>query len=485
MLYTKEALIALAMSGHAAGASASASQASANRAKIIIAACVAAIRARQRNAAGDGRAGRSLGRGVSGDRAGVRKKPIIIVRAKDHWRGSTMYGYVYQNGAAVYKKNFRMTKNTVDTVLRRLQEAGFFLDGQSRNPNCAIPGRFKLAVALYFFAQGSGYKAAADCASLGESTVQRYVNELIDGTLQVLKPIYMPAKPPSPARLAAIRSEFAARRGVPNVAMAVDGSHVPFKPDDKATAIDYRNYKGWTSILAVAFVTPFFLFAGADVGAPGRAGDNTVLKDSWLMNAIKADREAWLGPNGVIAADGGASDHSDLLLNPYRSPDQPAECWYNFCHSSTRFFVEETFGRWKNRFRFLLRQGDYGHKMLTRMTYASMILHNLCTIHRDDAVTFDTGNDTEWQQFHKQFSAHMCPCCVRLKKGHCIHIAHNRSVGRTHRVTGTAAEQRDSIRDMLWAQVEAGTAQDLGYGELEEARMHGVTRAATDGVQCE
>ena len=80
---------------------------------------------------------------------------------------------------------------------------------------------------------------------------------------------------------------------------AVDGSHVPFKPDDAATAIDYRNYKGWTSILAVAFVNSYFLFVGADVGAPGRAGDNTVLRDSWLMQAIKADRVGWLGSDGV------------------------------------------------------------------------------------------------------------------------------------------------------------------------------------------
>ena len=206
-----------------------------------------------------------------------------------------MYGYVYKNGDPVYRRNFRVTKLTFDRILQHLQRGGFLKDGRSTNPDKRIPGRFKLAVALYFFAQGTGYKAAADCASLGESTVQRYVNEFIDGVVAVLRPIYMPQEPPSAEKLAAIRSEFAARRGVPNVALAVDGSHVPFRPDDAATAVDYRNYKGWTSILAVAFVNSFHLFVDGDVGAPGRAGDNTVLKDSWLMNAIKADRDAWLG----------------------------------------------------------------------------------------------------------------------------------------------------------------------------------------------
>ena len=85
-------------------------------------------------------------------------------------------------------------------ILERLQPAGFFKDGASRNPDKRIPGRFKLAVALYFFAQGSGYKAVADCASLGVSTVMRYVNHFIDGVIKVLRPIYMPGTPPTPAR---------------------------------------------------------------------------------------------------------------------------------------------------------------------------------------------------------------------------------------------------------------------------------------------
>ena len=72
-------------------------------------------------------------------------------------------------------------------------------------------------------------------------------------------------------------------------------------PDDKDTAIDYRNYKGWTSILAVAFVNSFHLFVDAAVGAPGRSGDNTVLKDCWLMKAIKANQS---GPRSVARTPG-------------------------------------------------------------------------------------------------------------------------------------------------------------------------------------
>ena len=74
------------------------------------------------------------------------------------------HGYVYKNGDPVYRRNFRVTKLTFDRILQHLQRGGFLKDGRSTNPDKRIPGRFKLAVALYFFAQGTGYKAAADCA---------------------------------------------------------------------------------------------------------------------------------------------------------------------------------------------------------------------------------------------------------------------------------------------------------------------------------
>jgi len=410
------------------------------------------------------------GRNVRGERRRT------VVRAWGEWMGSTLAGYLAVGDDITYRKNFRVTKQTFNVLLTQLQSKGYLQDGKSTNPLLRVPGRFKLGVCLYFFGQGTGWKAAGDCGSVGESTVRGWVDDFMSGTCDALRPIYMPKEPPSSDMLDSVRSRFASRRGVPNVALAVDGTHIPYRPDDKKTAIDYRNYKGWMSILAVAFVNSYHLFVDARVGAPGRSGDNTVLLDSWLMKAITRDREAWLGTNGVIAADGGASDGSDLLLNPYRSPQTPAECWFNFCHSSTRFYVEETFGRWKNRFRFLLRQGDYDHKTLVRMVYTSMILHNACTIHRDNAVDFNVGSCTEWQLYFDTYAPAMCPTCRRLKKGHCVHEAKNRSKGRGAAVTGAAHAQMDKVKDMLWDEVEGRDIDELVFGEEEEARMHGIQR---------
>ena len=137
-----------------------------------------------------------------------------------------------------------------------------------------------------------------------------------------------------------MQGQFASRRGIPGVSLACDGSHVPFKPKNKAVAGDYRNYKGWTSILAVAFVDSFYRFYAVDVGYPGRAGDNTVLARNRWMEKVTNEPDTWLGKGGVILGDSGASDGDRVFLNPYHGPTDPERCWFNFCHSSTRFFVD-------------------------------------------------------------------------------------------------------------------------------------------------
>ena len=59
----------------------------------------------------------------------------------------------------VYRKNFRVTQRTFDTLLRQLQGSGYLHDNKNRNPEYRVTGRFKLAVSLYFLAQGSRAQA--------------------------------------------------------------------------------------------------------------------------------------------------------------------------------------------------------------------------------------------------------------------------------------------------------------------------------------
>lgn len=382
-----------------------------------------------------------------------------VKRADGGWEGSTLNGYVESGDEATYKKKFRCSKANFDFIVQELSTAGYVVDNKCRSKKLRMTARFKVAVCLYYLAhRGSEVEPTADVASVGESTVRLYLRQFSAGVLKVLRPHFMPATKPTAERIRRVRSEFAGRRGIAEVALAVDGTHIPFKGGP-----DYKNYKGWESILDVSWVNSFYLFVDADVGYAGKCGDNGVIAQSALFAQIKADPEAWLGKDGVVSADGGCSDGGVLLLNPIPNAVEQPDLLYNLCHSSTRFFVEETFGRWKNRWRFLLSEINLDHALAVQLIYVTKVLHNLLTHRMDDAVDFTAGTDEEWEEFFDTFERDACPECTRRKKMHCPHMAGNRNARCV--ASGPAAQKRFDIRDALWERM-----RDDYSAELRELR---------------
>ena len=414
-------------------------------------------------------------------------KRRVVERALGAWRGSTISGYL-RGDEQTYLENFRCSKQKFDAVVallehtpidrkavrasastdwrktRRVLKAGDVLDPPSL--------RYKVAVCLYAIGQGGPIKPLADACSIGKSTLRKYLDQFADGVRLRIKPIYMPCKPWSESERAAVQGNFASRRGLAPISLACDGSHLPFKPKGKKNFLEYRNFKGWTSILAVAFVDSYFRFFDVDVGYPGRAGDNTVLAHNWLMKAIAKEPDKWLGPGGVVLGDSGASDGDAFFLNPFWNPEDPEKLWFNFCHSSTRFFVEQAFGMWKSRFRFLLfGMPGLTHKLFVKTVYTSAILHNMFVVHSGDKVEYDI-DEQAWLKFFRTFAAHRCPTCVREGKGHCIHQASHRNGAAQQKGYRVApSEMRDAMCDALWRKVCDGEVGDRA--EIETRMREG------------
>ena len=187
------------------------------------------------------------------------------------------------------------------------------------------------------------------------------------------------------------------------------------------------------------------------------------------MAAVNKDRTLWLGKGGIILADGGARDAGDTLMNPYFNPKTAEQFWFNFCQSSSRFFVEETFGRWKNRWRFLLRPCDTKHELTSRMIYASMVLHNFLTRHKD-AATFDEADDAKtWTDFYLENKAMLCPSCVRRQPQpkHCVHVERNDNRA-SQRSWSKPSDQRDHLRDRMWRElVQPSSIRDDDDAQLQ------------------
>ena len=121
----------------------------------------------------------------------------------------------------------------------------------------------------------------------------------------------------------------------------------------KSERDDYQNYKGWQSIQVLALTTSFYTFAQAEVGYPGGTGDATIHEFCDFTARIREDPVACLGPGGLVLCDGGFGGDAHSLT-PYRDPQYDHQKYFNFCHSSQRISIEQTFGMWKNRFRLVM-----------------------------------------------------------------------------------------------------------------------------------
>jgi hypothetical protein len=125
---------------------------------------------------------------------------------------------------------------------------------------------------LYYWANGCTQPVAADVAGIGIATLKVWADIVAAAIVCGLQERYF--CPPSD--IDNIRFMFGLRRGIDCVSMAVDGTHIPWRPDDADIKQDCRNYKGWTSILVLAFATSDYIIRGADIGDVGRASDSTV-----------------------------------------------------------------------------------------------------------------------------------------------------------------------------------------------------------------
>ncbi|KAG0430256.1 hypothetical protein HPB47_022857 [Ixodes persulcatus] len=90
--------------------------------------------------------------------------------------------------------------------------------------------------------------------------------------------------------------EFQAVLGFPNAIGALDGCHLPVFPP-KNSAVHYRNYKGWYSVILLALVDHRYRFRYVNVGFPGKFHDANVYGRSpsdqqWVTEALKIEKDA-------------------------------------------------------------------------------------------------------------------------------------------------------------------------------------------------
>ena len=173
-----------------------------------------------------------------------------------------------------WKQNLRMTRDTLTILCNELRQ---HIQKQSTNMRSPVSVEEKVAVTVWKLATNVEYRTLASVFGLGRSTVGEIVLETCEVMTKTLLPRYVYI--PQDSRLREVVDGFEVRWGFPQVAGAIDGTHIPIVCPQE-NPLDYYNRKGFYSILMQALVDFRGLFMDVYIGWPGKVHDARVFTNS-------------------------------------------------------------------------------------------------------------------------------------------------------------------------------------------------------------
>mmetsp|Transcript_26141 Transcript_26141/g.73206 ORF Transcript_26141/g.73206 Transcript_26141/m.73206 type:complete len:162 (-) Transcript_26141:86-571(-) len=157
-------------------------------------------------------------------------------------------------------------------IVKCLKGSGHVWDNKRKNPRVHTPAWFKVATTILHLAQGGTWWQTGFCSGVLKAVLHMWAKQTCTGIVEVLHPVCM--RKPTLEEAQLNQDFFSHRRGIMNVGGAVNGTHVPWQPDDVEFAEHFHNYKGWYNILVVGLVNNHYMFMDAEVGRPGRMANS-------------------------------------------------------------------------------------------------------------------------------------------------------------------------------------------------------------------
>ncbi|XP_072291378.1 uncharacterized protein [Eucyclogobius newberryi] len=195
-----------------------------------------------------------------------------------------------------WKSQFRVTRSTFDHLLQLLESAIARKKTHIRTP---IDARRRLAIALWWYAQGEEYRLIAERFGVGVTTVCIILRQV---TMAIVNKLFTRfVSWPSGERLDAAVRAFKGR-GYPQCAGAIGTTHIPIV-GPRENPQDYMNPSGWYSVILQATVDQDLTFTHVYAGWPGSSSSSTVLSSSDLFLKAEDQLQGALFPPERQAAD--------------------------------------------------------------------------------------------------------------------------------------------------------------------------------------
>ena len=256
-----------------------------------------------------------------------------------------------------------------------------------------VPPSQILAVTLRFLATGESYASLEYQFRISKSLLSNMIPYTCELIFSLLKDEYMPC-PQAEWEWEEISQQFDERWQLPNCVGAGDGKHIRIKcPRNSGSR--YFNYKGYFSIVLMAFVGPRYEFLFVDAGCQGSASDGGVFRSTKLWKALK-ENSVYLPPAKPLPSrDQFYEDDEDLniehyfvcddafplgmnLMKPYsKSRLTDEKRIFNYRLSRARRVSENAFGILAARFRVLHTMMCLDPIKVRNVVLACCTLHNM------------------------------------------------------------------------------------------------------------
>jgi len=248
----------------------------------------------------------------------------------------------------------------------------------------AISPRDRLSITLRYLATGNTFRDLSYSTRIAPNTISNIIRSTLVAISEVLETRVL-TTPSTPEEWALVGHKFETLWNFPHCIGSLDGKHVNFRPPRKEGS-KFRNYKGKDSIILLALVDAEYRFLFVDIGRNGRMHDSAVFRTCPLGKKIYCNTLdlpppcevpgfSYKLPYVIVGDDAFALKPNLLKPYPHRGLTLDKRI-FNYRLSRARRTVENAFGILANRWRVLLSTIPLDVKMVERITYVCVILHN-------------------------------------------------------------------------------------------------------------
>ena len=180
-----------------------------------------------------------------------------------------------------YKKFIRVSPELFMELMHRV---GPRIAKKTTNWRPALQPGLKIAVTLRYLATGNTYKSLQYGFRVSNNAISLFVPETCEAIIDEYSDGHMKC-PKTAEEWKEVAGKFSSLWNFNNCLGAIDGKHIAIRKPKKS-GTNFYNYKGFFSIVLMAFAAADYKFLFVDIGANGSCADSGVFKETNLYKAV-------------------------------------------------------------------------------------------------------------------------------------------------------------------------------------------------------